>query len=317
MRIPTRRFLFGLLLVVWSVTVWSVSGASAQETLRRSYNDGGYKALKEGKYAEAEKLFRTAIQEAESAQVQDSTLANSLNGLALTFYRQGKYPEAEPLFKRALQLNGRFSGADSANVAVVLNNLAGLYESQAKYAEAEPLYKRALAIHEQKLGAEHPSVATTLNNLRSLYRTQQKFDEAVVLQRRVIEIREKKLAADHPDLAYARWALAALLEIQGQTDEAAKLETQALEVLRRRPRSGDTAEALRLTKEANTHFENGDYVRAEALYSSARSVYEQAIGPDAANVAQLWDNLSRAIAKQGREKEAAVYARRAERIRAK
>ena len=70
-------------------------------------------------------------------------------------------------------------------------------------------------------------------------------------------------------------------------------------------------------KEGNTHFENGDYVRAEALYSSARSVYEQALGPDAANVAQLWDNLSRAIAKQGREKEAAVYTRRAQRIRAK
>ena len=88
-------------------------------------------------------------------------------------------------------------------------------------------------------------------------------------------------------------------------------------MLRLRPRSGDTAEALRLTKEGNTHFENGDYVRAEALYASALSVYEQALGPDAANVAQLWENLSRAIAKQGREKEAAVYARRAERIRAK
>ena len=87
-----------------------------------------------------------------------------------------------------------------------------------------------------------------------------------------------------------------------------------MEVLRRRPRSGDTAEALRLNKEANTHFENGDYVRAEALYTSARNVYEQALGPDAA---QLLDNVSRAIAKQGREKEAAVYTRRAQRIRAK
>ena len=88
-------------------------------------------------------------------------------------------------------------------------------------------------------------------------------------------------------------------------------------MLRLRPRNGDTAEALRLTKEGNTHFENGDYVRAEALYKSASGVYEQALGPDAANAAQLLDNLSRAIAKQGREKEAAVYARRAERIRAK
>ena len=146
---------------------------------------------------------------------------------------------------------------------------------------------------------------------------QKKFDEAIVLQRRVIEIQEKKLAADHPTLAYARRALAALLEIQGQTDEAAKLETQALEVLRRQPRSGDTAEALRLTKAGNEAYENGDYVRAEATYVSARSVYEKALGPDHSNVAQLWDNISRAVAKQGREKEAAVYTHRAQRIRAK
>ena len=122
MRLPTLRFLFGLLLVVWSVTVWSVSGASAQETLRRSYNDGGSKALQEGKYAEAEKLYRTAIQEAESAQVQDSTLARSLNGLAFSFQYQGKYPEAELLFKRALQLDEKFSGADSTNVAAVVGS---------------------------------------------------------------------------------------------------------------------------------------------------------------------------------------------------
>jgi tetratricopeptide (TPR) repeat protein len=243
--------------------------------------------------------------------------ATGLYGLARSFRYQGKYPESEPHFRRSLQLVEKVEGADSTNVAEVLDNLAELYETQAKYSEAEPLFKRALAIKEQKLGADHPNVAATLSALRAQYLTQQKFNEAVVLQRRVIEIQEKKLAAEHPQLAIARRALAALLEIQGETDEAAKLDAQALEVLRRWPRSGDTAEALRLTKEGNTHFENGDYVRAEALYSSARSVYEQALGPDAANVAQLWDNLSRAIAKQGREKEAAVYTRRAQRIRAK
>lgn len=399
MRIPTRRFLFGLLLVVWSVLL-SVSGASAQESLRQAYNDGGYKACEEGKYVEAERLFRTAIQEAASAQVQDSTLADSLNGLAVLLqYHGNNYYDAEQTYKRALILHEKFSGVDSTHVATTLNNLASLYksllkygeaeslykralviteqrlgvdhlevagplnnlavlyESQGNYADAESLYKRALAIKEkklaqdhqsialtlnnlatlyvwqgmysdaepllkrtlairvQKLGPNHPDVVNTLDNIGSMYTRQQKFEEAVVLKRRVIRIQEKNQSAEVTAPAGTMQELAALLEIQGETDDAAKLDAQALEVIRRRPRIGDTTEALRLTKEGNTYFEKGDYLRAEKLYFFAFIRYELALGPDAANVAQLWENLSRAVAKQGREKEAAVYARRAERIR--
>lgn len=206
-------------------------------------------------------------------------------------------------------------GANHRHFAKTLGKLAGLYKAQGKYAEAEPLYKRSLVIVEQKLGADHPAVATTLNNLRRLYLNMQKFDEAVALQRQAITIREKKLPPDHPDLAIARWSLATLLEIVGETDEAARLEEQALEVLRKRPRSGDTAEALRLTREGNTQYGDGDFAGAEARFWSAFAIYEQALGPDHRHVAQLWDNLSLALAKQGRDKEAAVYARRATTIR--
>ena len=161
----------------------------------------------------------------------------------------------------------------------------------------------------------HPHVAVTLGNLRSLLQIQQKFGEAIVLQRRVVEILQKRLPAEHPGLAYARQSLATLLFIQEEPSEAEILETQALEVFRHRPRSGNIAEARRLTSEASTCFESSNYVRAAARYAAALVVYETALGPDDASVAQSWDNLSRAIAKQGREKEAAVYMHRAERIR--
>jgi tetratricopeptide (TPR) repeat protein len=226
-----------------------------------------------------------------------------------------KYEDAERFYNRALAIFEQALGADHPNVGIICNNLADLSVAQGKYAKAESLFKRTLAIFERKLGVDHPNVAATFHNLRALYLTQQKFDEAVVLQRRVIEIWEAKLPADHPDLAAARRSLAVLLEIEEKTDEAAKLDTQSLAVLRRQPHNGDTVEARRLTTEGNTHFENGDYILAETLYWSALSRYEQSLGPDAASVAQSWDKLSRAIAKQGREKEAAVYARRAERIR--
>ena len=205
---------------------------------------------------------------------------------------------------------------DHPNVATTLDHIALLYQSQGKYADAEQLYRRSLAIGEQTLGKDHPNVAGTLSGLRSLYRAQQKFDEAILLQRRVVAIHEVKLSADHPALAFSRRALAVLLEIRGEANEAAKLDAQALEVIRRQSRSGDTADATRFTKAGDTYFESGDFVLAEASYGSALDVHQQALGPDAAMVATAWNNLSRAVAKQGREKEAAVYTRRAERIRA-
>ena len=139
--------------------------------------------------------------------------------------------------------------------------------------------------------------------------------------KRVLEIQEKNLISDHSNLshagwvAYARWTLAVLLEIEDRADEAGMLETQAMELLRHQPRIDNSATALQLTKEGNKHFENGGYILAEDRYWSALDFYVKTLGPDAANVAQLWENLSRAVAKQGREKEAAVYTRRAQRIR--
>lgn len=132
-----RFKLAGLLLIGVFTAV-----AVGQESLRRSYNDGGYKAGQEGRYAEAEKLFRTAIREAETANVQDATLAISLNGLAGSLQDQGKYADAEPIYKRALQLHEQLSGVESTGVAATLQDLAAPYKAQGKYAEAEPLYKR-------------------------------------------------------------------------------------------------------------------------------------------------------------------------------
>jgi tetratricopeptide (TPR) repeat protein len=342
----------------------AVTGVHAQESSRQAQNKEGRIALDQGKVAEAERLFRASIKEAESAGVEDKHLAYALGGLGEIFYRQRKYTEAQPYFVRSLEIYERLG--ISCTVPAYAN-LAANYEAQGKYAEAESYLHRSIAFGKKDFGEDHPFVTLGMSQLAQIYRTQgrdaeaeklfqqalaildkmpgadyvqgtpailfqfasleqklQKFDEAIRLLRRAMAIWEKKLPyghanslpADHPTLAYARRALAVLLEIQGQTNEAAKLDSQALEVLRKRPRSGDTAESQRLTKEGDTAFENGDYVRAEARYRSAIGLYEQALGPDDAKVAQTYDQFARILDKQGREKEAAVFARRADRIRA-
>ena len=140
----------------------------------------------QGKYDEAEPLFKRALAIAEKALGKDHpAVATSLNGLALLYDSQGKYDEAEPLYQAGTG-NSRESPwkRPSRCGDLSLDSLAVLYDSEGKYAEAEPLHKRALGIWEKALGKDHPRVATSLNNLALLYDSQGKYAEAEALYER-------------------------------------------------------------------------------------------------------------------------------------
>ena len=141
----------GVLCVVLVATY-----APAQENLWEAYKEAADESYQQGNYAEAEKQWLAALQEAENFGPEDPRLATSLNNLAVLYRAQAKYAEAEPLYQRALAIQEKVLGPEHPDVANSLNNLAFLYGAQGKYAEAEPLYQRSLAIWEKALGPEHP-----------------------------------------------------------------------------------------------------------------------------------------------------------------
>ena len=123
----------------------------------------------QGRYGEAEPLYRRALQIREQQWGADHPdTATSLNNLAVLYLSQGRYGEAEPLYRRALQICEQQLGADHPDTAGSLNNLAGLYYSQGRYGEAEPLVTRALGIRGKSLGDNHPHTQTVRRNLRYL-----------------------------------------------------------------------------------------------------------------------------------------------------
>jgi CHAT domain-containing protein len=125
---------------------------------------GVYEA--QGKYADAEGLYRRALAIKEKALGADHPdVAQTLHNLALVYADQRKYADAEGLYRQALAIKEKARGADHPDVATTLNNLANVYEAQGKYADADGLYKRALMIDEKALGADHPDVAQNLDNL--------------------------------------------------------------------------------------------------------------------------------------------------------
>ena len=209
-----------LLVGISCLTLWPLVACS--QSPWETYNEAGSNAYEQGQYADAEKAWIAALEEAEKFGPRDPRLATSLNNLAILYDAQGKYAETEPLYKRALAIAEKTLGPDHLQVAIFLNNLADLYRLQGRYAESEPLSKRALAI-EKVLGPDHPQAATTLNNLALLYQDQGQYEEAELLYKRSLAIREKALGPHHPEVATSLNNLAALYDAQGRYEEAEPL----------------------------------------------------------------------------------------------
>ncbi len=79
----------------------------------------------QGRYAEAEPLYKRALTNQEKALGPDHPYtATSLNNLAALYQAQGRYAEAEPLNQQALAIWEKALGPEQPNVGESLNKLA-------------------------------------------------------------------------------------------------------------------------------------------------------------------------------------------------
>jgi CHAT domain-containing protein len=186
--------------------------------------------LEQGRYADAEPLFKRALVIREKSLGPDHPdVAQTLNSLAMTLKHQDRYADAEPLYKRALAIQEKTLGTNHPEVAWSLNNLGEMYRAQDRYADAEPFYIRALAISEKILGPNHTGVGPLLNNLGLLYRAQGRYADAETLHKRSLAIAEHALDPNHPTVAVNLNNLAALYRDQGRWAEALPLVGTATE----------------------------------------------------------------------------------------
>ncbi len=190
---------------------------SCQQQTWESVMTAGQEAVRQGNYAEAERMFQVAVQKAETFGREDRRVAVSLSQLAQVYAGQGKHVEAEPVYLQALKIYQAVHGEDHADVAATLNNLGVLHRMYGQYAEAEPLLTRALAIKERLLGPNHPDVALSVANLGQLYVAQGQPAKAEPFYRRALSIRQKALGASHPEVAKTLEDLANVLRKLGRS----------------------------------------------------------------------------------------------------
>ena len=211
-----------------------LSVLACQQQTWESAMASGQQAVQEGNYAEAERIFKVAVQRAEEFGREDRRVAVSLTQLAQVYAGQGKHVEAEPLYLQALKIYQAVHGENHADVAATLNNLGVLHRMYGQYAEAEPLLTRALAIKEKLFGPDHPDVALSAVNLGQLWVAQGQPEKAEPFYRRALAIRQKALGASHPEVAKTLEDLANVLRKLGRNNEAVALDLQAREIRAKR-----------------------------------------------------------------------------------
>ena len=276
----------------------------------------GIARVGQGRYAEAEPLYKRALEIAQKTfgEEDPNVVAIDLNNLADLYRQQGRYAKAELLFKRALEIGENVLGKEHPDVADRVNNLALVCFDQGRYTEAERLYRRALKAFEMAFGQEHGKVTMVLTNLANLHMAQGRYAEAEPLCERALEIDQKTLGEEHLVVAKDLNNLAVLYVDQARYTEAEPLHRRALEIRQKALGPAHPETAGSLNNLALLYTAQGRYGEAEPLYKRSLAMRVKVFGPEHPDVATSLNNLALLYRYLGRYAEAESLLARALRI---
>ena len=179
--------------------------------------------LRQGKYAEADTLFRRNIAieraEARKGRVNPASLAYALGGYGGMLDGSSK-PEAEGYLKEALQHTSAFAGKDRAFVAMLHNNLANVAYRRGDLDEAERRERAALDEYRKLPAGTYIEMGPTLSNLGAILIRKGRYTDAEPFVREGLELRAKVLGNAHPDTGMAYYRLSDLLYREGKYPDA-------------------------------------------------------------------------------------------------
>jgi tetratricopeptide (TPR) repeat protein len=270
--------------------------------------------MEQGRYLEAEPLWREAIAVSEEAFGPDHVdLATPLNNLAVCYKYLARFLDAGPLYQRALRITERALGPDHPDVATVYHNLGGLEHAAGNWLRGEPFARKAVRIRTRALGPRHPDVAADLTALAALLDRQKKYREAERLYRRALAIVERTLGPDDHAVAVNLNNLAAVYQARGKRKAAEQMYRRALEIDvaalgADHPKVGFSLNNLAVLLKDTRPGE------AAPLFRRALAIFRRSLGPTHPNVGVCLENYGDALNLLGRRKEARACAKRAKRI---
>jgi len=143
----------------------------------------------EGKYAEAEAIYRTLLAvDKENFEVRMS--------LCTALTNQGKHAEAEIMGRALLADERRVLGHEHPLTLKTASDMLIRLGQQGRYDEAE--IRDLWAVRKRVLGPEHPDTLVTAETLAVALGAHGKYDEAVSLHREVLTVQLRIMGREHP-----------------------------------------------------------------------------------------------------------------------
>jgi serine/threonine-protein kinase len=258
----------------------------------------------QGRYEEAETLYRQALESRERAfgpeHVDLVPLLRQLSGMARI---RSDLAEVEALNRRALTILESNLGPNHPELGLALRRLAASTGLLGNHREAEMLYRRALEIQERALGPHHPLLAATLHSLAGYRGATGGLAEAEQLDLRALTIYEEILGTSHIRVGVILNSLACLATVQGKLREAELYCRRSLEVCQEQEVE-HTICALALDTLACIYRDQGKLNASEPLFLEAIEKIEHKYGPEEPNLAEMLRNLAQLRTKQARYNDA-------------
>ncbi|MEM8998094.1 MAG: serine/threonine-protein kinase, partial [Acidobacteriota bacterium] len=132
----------------------------------------------------------------------------------------GRFDEAQEAFERSLELETRYWGPESPELANVISNIAITHLYRGKHWEAIELWRRAVDLLEPVAGRVHPRIADMLTNMGGAYESEGEHSKAEAHYAEALEIKRETLGADNPGLVGPALNLGGLRTALGRYDAA-------------------------------------------------------------------------------------------------
>jgi tetratricopeptide (TPR) repeat protein len=226
-RVTSGAALLSILFIGTAAAEHAEQGApqiSRSEAIAR--NNTAVRLAAEGRDAEAERLYRSAL----GARYDDDLVrAKIANNLAALYRKQDRYRDAERMFRSALEWRQKNLPSGSPDIAYSFNNLAEIYRVEGRDWEARNLMQTAVRSLEQS-HADTVALPIILSNLAVVLCRFGEFEDAEELLRSALLSYQRQGLALSREYGIALNNLGQVLESKNDLEGAAPLYQRALGV---------------------------------------------------------------------------------------
>jgi tetratricopeptide (TPR) repeat protein len=181
----------------------------------------GQGLVQQGKYAEAETVYRKLI-EVRSAALgpENPETLRSRVGLVTALDFEGKPAAAETEVRDVIRIQEKVLGKENPDTLAARSNLGFVLNKEGKHSEAETELRGVIDTQTKVLGRDHPDTLNSRHGLAVALSFQNKLQEAEAEYRSILEVRKKRLGPEHPMILMLRNNLAHVLDRKGDYAQA-------------------------------------------------------------------------------------------------